>query len=263
MDSAPGPRAAFVYVVATIAVAWAFWVVGAFAVPDALLAFVLAGAWVPTVLALFLTYRSRGRPGVRRLLSRLVRFRVGLRWYVVSLLAIPAIVGVAAGIHLLLGGTLPAPTFPADLPGRQEYLLLPLILVVNAVVGGPLAEELGWRGYLQPLVRPTVGVTGAGLVVGLVWGLWHLPFFVLPGGEAIVGGLPLVWFVPLVTGWSVVFAWVVARTGSVLLAVLLHASMNTTLGTLGVLDGSTRLRALALAVTALVVVGIYVVERAG
>lgn len=249
------------FVGATTAVAWLLWVVGATVFPDRLLAFVLAGAWAPTVVALGLTYRDEGRRGVRRLLGRLVRWRVGLRWYAVALLSVPAIVAVAAGIHVGLGGTTPVPTLPADLPGRLEYLLLPVVLLVNVFVGGPLAEEVGWRGYLQPRLDERMPLVPAGLGVGLVWGLWHLPFFVLPGGAGIVGGLSLAWFVPLVAGWSVLFALVVSRTGSLLPAVLLHASMNTTLGTLGVLDGATRLRAITVGVTAVVVVGVWLVDR--
>jgi membrane protease YdiL (CAAX protease family) len=250
-----------VYVTFTAAIAWVLWTVGALVFPELLVAFVLLGAWAPTVVALILTFHERGRQGVSRLLRRLVRWRIGLRWYGLSILGIPAIIGFATGVHLLLGGTVPSPTFPTDLPGKQEYLLLPVIYLVNVAVGGPLAEEIGWRGYLQPLLTQSVGVLSAGVGVGLVWGLWHLPFFFLPGGGTIVGGLPLVWFVPLVTGWSVIFAWVVARTESLLLAVLLHASMNTTLGTLQILNGPPRLRALTVVVTAVVVVALFVVSR--
>lgn len=254
-------RPVAVYLALTTTVAWSLWTVGALVTPESLVAFVLAGAWVPTVVALFLIYRERGRRGVRRVLGRLVRWRFGLRWYAVAVFGIPAVVGLAAGVHVALGGTVPSPTFPVDLPGDGEYLLLPVVYLVNVVVGGPLAEEVGWRGHLQPLLARRLGVLPAGLGVGLVWGLWHLPFFVLPGGEAIVGGLPVEWFVPLVTGWSVLFAWVVNRTGSLLPAVLCHASMNTTLGTLGVLDGPVRLRALTVVATAVVVVGLFVTER--
>ncbi|WP_276258081.1 type II CAAX endopeptidase family protein [Haloglomus litoreum] len=246
------------YLALTVGLAWLLWTAGALLLPDLLVAFVLLGAWVPSIVAVGLTYRDQGRSGVSRLLRRLLRWRVGPVWYAVALFGIPAMVGLAAGVQLLLGGSVPAPTFPADLPGRQEYLLLPVVFLVNIVVGGPLAEEVGWRGYLQPLLAGSVGTLPAGLGVGLVWGLWHLPFFVLPGGEAIIGDLPLVWFVPLVTGWSVLFAWVVTRTESLLLAVLLHASINTTLGTLGILDGPTRLRALAVVVTAVVVAGLFI-----
>lgn len=261
MGSAGSLRSAARYLAGTTAFAWTLWTVGAIVVPDALLAFVLAGAWAPTVVAVGMTYRSAGTDGVRTLLGGLARWRFPLRWYAVALLGVPAIVGGATGVHLLLGGALPSPTFPVDLPGRQEYLLLPVVFLANVVLGGPLAEELGWRGYLQPRVRGALGVTATGLAVGLAWGLWHLPFFVLPGGSSIVGGLPLAWFVPLVTGLSALFALVVDRSGSVLPAVLLHASMNTTLGTLGVFDGEPRLLALTLVLTALVVVGLYVAER--
>lgn len=261
MDSDDWLTAVSVYVGSVAAVSWLLWVVGSMVFPSVLVAFVLAGAWVPTVVAIALTYRDDGRDGVYHLLGRLARWRISLRWYGIALLSIPAIVGLATGVHLVLGGSAPSPTYPVDLPGNREYLLLPVVYLVNIVVGGPLAEEVGWRGYLQPLLNQRLGVLPAGLAVGLVWGVWHLPFFVLPGGEAIVGGLPLVWFVPLLIGWSVLFAWIVTESESVLPAVLLHAAMNTTLGTLGVLNGPTRVRALTLGSTAVVVGGLFVASR--
>jgi membrane protease YdiL (CAAX protease family) len=110
------------------------------------------------------------------------------------------------------------------------------VFLGNLVVGGALAEELGWRGYLQPLVAGRVGTVAAGVGVGVVWGLWHLPFYLL-GADGVVAGFPVPAFLAVLVAWSVLLAVLVrASGGSVLLAVLFHASANTTLGTLGVVD---------------------------
>jgi hypothetical protein len=67
--------------------------------------------------------------------------------------------------------------------------------------------------------------------------VWHLPFFVFAGGASVVGNLPFAAFVLLTTAWAVLFAWVYNNTGgSVVLTILYHAAVNTTLGTLGLLQ---------------------------
>ena len=58
---------------------------------------------------------------------------------------------------------------------------------------------------------------------------------IFPAWHAAVGNVPFLWFILLTTGWSVLFAWVYVNTESILMPVLFHAAINTTLGTLGVL----------------------------
>ena len=106
---------------------------------------------------------------------------------------------------------------------------------MNIFFGGPLAEDIGWRGYALPKLREKMSAFRASLLIGIVWVLWHLPFFWIPEGKIAVGGIPLLWFALLTTAWSVLFAWVYVNTESILMPVLFHAAVNTTLGTLGVL----------------------------
>jgi membrane protease YdiL (CAAX protease family) len=65
--------------------------------------------------------------------------------------------------------------------------------------------------------------------------IWHLPFFLLPGGGQVVGNTPLLWFSLLTIAWSVLFAWTYVNTESIWIPVLFHAAVNTTLGSLGIL----------------------------
>lgn len=188
----------------------------------------LAGAWAPTVSALLVTACTEGQQGVAQQLQRLTIWRVGWCWYVVALLLPFALAALATAAHVALGGDPP--------PGpAMEPLFAPLIVVfvslpIHVVVGGPLAEELGWRGYALPRLQRRLGLTGAGLVLGVIWWLWHLPTFVIPGsGQSHV---PLGGYLLLIMAWSLLFAWLVNGTrGSVLLAVLFHAAMNATVST--------------------------------
>ena len=100
-----------------------------------------------------------------------------------------------------------------------------------------MGEEPGWRGFALPRLEQRSGPLVGTILLGVLWGLWHLPLFLLvPGyngaGTGFVGILiPFVAFVILVIAYTVVFTWVFNNTrGSILLAILLHASINTAVG---------------------------------
>ena len=218
-------------------IAWAVWIpVGIFAPEQS--ALILPGAWAPTIAALLLTWSSAGGSGVRELLRGFVKWRVGVRYYLFAIFAALGIALLAIALDGLLGGTPPS---LADVAGRfgippeRAALVLaiaPLIFVSSFFVGGPIAEELGWRGYAQPRLQARMSIGASGLLIGFVWGLWHLPlFFYFPSA---VGEIPLAFYVPLVSAAGVLFAWLYNRTGgSVLLCALLHAGINFSFGVAG------------------------------
>jgi len=101
-------------------------------------------------------------------------------------------------------------------------------------LGGPLEEELGWRGFALPRLQSRFSAWNAALLLGLAWGLWHIPLYFVPGtgqseSAAAAGGAPFVIgaFVVWTMGLSVLFGWLYNRTGgSLLVMLLLHASVN-------------------------------------
>lgn len=230
----------------TFLLAWGLWVpLGLLAPQHYLLS--LPGAWAPTVSGLLLIGLREGRPGLRRFVHKILRWRVGAPWYLVVLFGIAAIACLAVGLGALMGIPVPALTLPAGLPPGALPAALPLLFLINIVLGGPLAEDIGWRGYILPVLRQRMSALPASLLIGIVWAIWHLPYFVFPGWSRMVGEMPFLWFALLTTGWSVLFAWVYVNTESILMPVLFHASINTTLGTLGVLgQGSGSLAPLIL-----------------
>lgn len=93
------------------------------------------------------------------------------------------------------------------------------------VLGGPLGEEFGWRGYALPALSQRLGWRGASLVLGVVWAVWHLPLFWMPGTAQ--AALPVLPFLAGTVALSVVFARLAVNTGfSVLPAILLHGAIN-------------------------------------
>lgn len=249
----------------SFALAWMVWIpAGQAGLPFPI---VLLGAGAPTVAALVLAGLLDGRTGVRRLLRRATRYRVRLWIYGVAVLG-PALVAlVAAGIATALGGPdLSLHKLPLRLglePGQIGLALglLPFVFL-GAFLGGPLLEEIGWRGFAQPRLQERIGVGAAGLWIGLAWSLWHLPL--LHYYPMATAGIPLPYYLPLVTAFGVCFAWVHARSnGSVLLTIILHAGVNFAFGAYGPVDVTadpSRLLALV-GVTGLVAAAAFVSLR--
>jgi membrane protease YdiL (CAAX protease family) len=189
---------------------------------------ILAG---PTLAALIVTAATEGREGVRRLLGRLVLWRVGVRWYLFALLGVPLI---------MLLGTM---AYSGQLPnlgklGGPSYLLSYLVsFVLVTVLGGPLFEEIGWRGFALPRMERLQGPLLASLVLGVLWALWHLPEFLVPSWAASSGGggvVGITLFTLTAVTFTIVITWVFNNTrGSLLLAILVHSSIDAFSGTLG------------------------------
>jgi len=185
--------------------------------------------------------------------------RLGQMWLAEARVAL---IGASAlALHVALGGPAPQPNLPAGAPAEMWPIVLPILFLSNVFVGGPIAEELGWRGFALPRLQARIGALAAGLVLGAAWGLWHLPFFLFGEGASVVGDTPFVWYVLLVTAWPALMTWVYNNAReSVLLMVLFHAGINTTMGRLGLAgaSGGSRLVVLNVALTWLVVAAVSI-----
>jgi uncharacterized protein len=201
-------------------ITWIVWVPRAAGVPVGVVGD--AWTWTPAIAALLAAALTGGRAAVRDLGARLVRWRIGWQWYLVVILGPIAFSLAVAGIYVLLGGSW-ADAAPLALR-EGPLLLLPLFLLILALTDG-LGEELAWRGFALPRLLTRYNALVASLVLGVLWGLWHLPLVWTEG--ATVYQLPVWLFLMDVTAKSVLFSWVFLHTrGSVLLAMLLHAATN-------------------------------------
>ncbi|MFP4232497.1 MAG: CPBP family intramembrane glutamic endopeptidase, partial [Spirochaetaceae bacterium] len=182
----------------------------------------IIGTWMPTTVAVILSLVERGRSGARALLGRLLRWRVHAGWYLFALTVVVPVVVAAVALHRMLGGTAISENGPA-----QWYLIFPAFTII--FFSSVLGEEVGWRGYALPRLQGRLGPLRARLVVGVVWGVWHLPLWWMDGNfhEQIPFGL----FVLQDVALAVVLTWLFNRTGgSVLLVALLHAASNLAVG---------------------------------
>ena len=173
----------------------------------------------PSLAGVVLTGLVDGRAGLSDLLSRLGRWRVGVRWYAVALLTAPLVT-----ILTLLALSLTSPAFvPAIVTAEDTASLLLSGIAVGLIV--PVFEELGWTGFATPTLRQRHGVLGTGLIMGLLWGAWHSPLFA--GSAASSGGIPPALFMAaMLFAWlppyRVLMVWVYDRTQSVLVVMLMH-----------------------------------------
>ncbi|MFN3844234.1 MAG: CPBP family intramembrane glutamic endopeptidase [Paracoccaceae bacterium] len=176
----------------------------------------LASAFGPGVAAFVTVLAFEGKAGFARGLNRCLRWRLGWGWYA---LAAPLAMGTALGLHAALGGTIP------PMPVQGPVLIIIAQFALITVFGGPLGEEFGWRGYALPALTDLLGWRWAAVLIGVVWGLWHLPLFWMPGTAQ--AELPMVLFLTSTVALSVVFARLSVKTKfSVLPAILLHGAIN-------------------------------------
>ncbi len=231
------------YFALTFAWSWLFWI------PTALLGlddrhlitqvgFGLGGLGPPLFGAYF-TYRNQGQKDFRDYLRRIGDWRnLNLFWWLMSLFTVPLLSWVAGLVDRLLGGT----GFQLDLRIFQfsspliTALMFP-VLMVFLLLFGPLPEEMGWRGYALDRLQFKMGPWAASLLLGSLWGLWHLPLFFVGGSyqNTLGVGTAGFWlFMAQVIAVTPLMTWIYNHTGrSILSAVLFHFACNMT-GTLTV-----------------------------
>lgn len=166
--------------------------------------------WAPAIAAFTLVLTYAGVSGLRRLLSRLLLWRVSAGWVALVLVGLPLV--FVAG-SLIKGGPVLAPLPPEGVGAVVAVMVMMLFL-------GPV-EEFGWRGVLQPVLQRHLAPLWAGMLIGAIWGIWHLPAFFLAG--TVFGGWD---FMPFFVG-NVVLAVIVTPLfnrsgGSLLWPMLFH-----------------------------------------
>lgn len=179
---------------------------------------ILAG---PCLVGVVLTGIVDGRPGLRDLLARLRRWRVGWTWYAAALL--PALMMIAMALLLSL---MSSDFRPAILDSNGKFGILLRAIGPALLVGS--FEEMGWTGFAVPHLRSRHSMLATGLTIGVVWGAWHIPLFWQP--DSFSGTLPLVILLTMLFSWlppfRVLLVWVHDRTQSLPVVMLMHAAVS-------------------------------------
>ena len=169
----------------------------------------------PFIAGLLMTGLLYGRPGLRELLARLLKWRVGAGWYAFALLTAPVI----TTLSLLARSTPPAIATASD---KLGLLLMGLAIGLGT---SPFFEEVGWTGFAIPELRRRFGVLATGLLMGVLWGVWHYPAFSATGRASaplstfvFTVALLFTWLIP----YRILMVWLYDHTQSLLLAILMH-----------------------------------------
>ena len=201
--------------------------------------FILA-VYAPCISAIIMSGLIAGPAGIKQLLGGFLRWRIGIRWYLAIFVGIPMLSAIA----MLLCAALARAPLSID-HWYQLFLLGPtgheilqaagaggLWRVMLAILGsfladpGPLGEELGWRGFALPRLLNGRSALSAGVILGTIWGVWHLPAFIIAGTPQNNMSFPI--FMISVVALSVLMTWAFKGTrGSVLAAALIHWTFNT------------------------------------
>lgn len=179
----------------------------------------------PAVAALVLTTLTGGREGLRALAADATRWRIGRRWWAATLLVPPALVGgMYAGYRLFGGAGQHSATMQLlQDAGASAAVVVPVLVVATLLLA--FGEEVGWRGYLLPVLQTRLTALAASLVLGAAWFVWHLPLAYLPGQAG--GQFPLALWGVTITLTAILYTWMYNSTrGSILAVTLLHAGLN-------------------------------------
>ena len=182
------------------------------------------GAFAPLLAAVTLIFRAGGWSGVKAFFRKAFDFRIKPRYYLLAFLLPFAIHAIAHYLAPIFGLQVADTLFPSDLPVPPILIAVPYFFLMLLIGGGQ--EEFGWRGYAQEPLQERFGVLAASLLIGLIWGFWHLPLWVMPGdGHSTYSFIA---FLMMTTSISVVYAWIYNASGNkLIIAMLFHAMSNT------------------------------------
>lgn len=180
--------------------------------------------WGFVFASILMTWLTLGKDGVVRLLKRYLQGRISWKWYLVAFLLEPVCTVLGVYINAALTGVAPdfSHVMAREIFGESARLwlfVLPFFLI-DFIANG---EEIGWRGYVLPRLQSKYNALTSSLILGVLWGLWHLPKF-LSHWSAV----SFAWFML----HTMVFAVTLTRLyngtrGSLLLVTIMHASANT------------------------------------
>jgi uncharacterized protein len=181
----------------------------------------------PSIAGILLVGLVHGTAGFRELLARLFRWQAGVRWYVVALLFAPLFQTV---VWLALSQL--SPKFAPGIVSTSDKAMFLLFGIAGGLIGGGFLEELGWTGFAVPELRHRYSVFITGLIVGILHGVWHILITLWMSGTSS-GAFSLAIFLPgmlfhivSLTAYRILMMGVYDHTGSLLVAMLMHASLS-------------------------------------
>jgi len=217
----------------------------------------ILGRFGPFISAVIVTYIYGRWSGIKALFRKLCIWKVNFKWYAFAFLSTAVVAMISIGANQLFSGIKPIYNDPS-----QWYLIFVVFFYVLFL--SVMGEEIGWRGFALPRLQKKYNAITSGVIIGVLWGLWHLPLFFMDGEfhQTIPFGLFLVQDIAL----SIIMTWLYNNTkGSLLIAHLFHTSSNATIGLLPILPMDTNgdLTPLYITVAILILITVLIVVISG
>jgi membrane protease YdiL (CAAX protease family) len=185
---------------------------------------ILIGAFAPLLAAITLIARTEGREGIKSFFRRAFDLRVKAIYLVIAL-GLPLVIHIISHyLALALGLDVAQTLFPAEMSASPILLAIPYFFLMLVIGGGQ--EEFGWRGYALEPLQEKFGAIPASLLIGLVWGVWHLPLWFMAGD--LHSAYSFFAFVMMTTSISLIYTWLYNASGKKLIVVIVFHAMNNT-----------------------------------
>ena len=186
--------------------------------PDMAVFFIFLSALAPIGAALVLIYRENGKEGTKKLLKRSFDFKRITKkiWFIPIIFLMPLIFVIAYALLVLTGQSIPA--------ARFSLMALPFLFLLFFILG--IGEEVGWMGYTFDPLQNKLGAFKATMILGTIWAIWHVPFYIFIAGELLACLLlPFCLF-----GTRIILVWLYNNTKqSVFGAICFHAMYNVSI----------------------------------
>ena len=218
-------RMLIMFFVLAFAISWTIWLPLLLfpARADQLDFLVLIGVYGPFLAGIVTVLIYDGRAGLWNWLKSVFKWRIPIRWYFIGGVLINFLfVALHIGLYLLLGGRLLLAN--GDIPWYGYLLIFPVSVFLGFPFGSGLGEEAGWRGFALPKLLERFSPVTASVILGAIWGLWHIPVLLMSTWEGATQGILLfVYVIPL----SMIMTWVYCRSrGSAIPVMLMHTGGN-------------------------------------
>lgn len=193
-------------------------------IPDTLLPFTyLAMISGTTISGLLLIGLVKGRSGFKDFFSRLKKWKMPFKFYAIAIFTAPIIFLITSLVLSIFSKEF----IPSIIISNQK-----LVLIMSSIAGGLMAgffEEIGWTGFAIPKLRETYSLIKTGLIVGIVWGIWHMPLFLSPitGSVSLFVLLLLIKLITHLPAYRVIMTLMYDKTNSLLLTIIMHISLTT------------------------------------
>lgn len=227
--------------------------------PPIIAVLLFSASFGPVLSALFVSVISNGKISLIKNIKKVFNWRINWRWYlIVIFLPFIWLLSSKALFVITSGGEFSNPII------EPIGSYIGLFLMILFIGGGN--EEVGWRGFVTPRLQAKYRPMTANIIVGLFWGLWHLPLYFVTFGTNFLDfskdfpGAILVILVALASTilWSIVFAWVYNNTKSIFLVMLMHSFHNLFNGIFALSWGGVAVEPYELLILLIVVIVLFV-----